>query len=490
MWGSPRLEVLHALVSRGMDLRIDESVMATLRGLLQRAQDWSSTAHHELSKPEPAVFDMPLLTKLKEEALTIPVRIPEDRRVTAVIEDGGGRYCLCRGASDGGFMIGCDFCEEWFHGKCVNVATAKGEQMVASGASFECPTCAQKRGVPYAFPDALPGSDEDDEEVDEEDQAEKAEKKVWLAKLWPPSRLLDMGGVPPPPPHHQMHPGHHMPNGPDMRGMPPEHMMHHDMHGYDARGGPGGPRGPGGPGGEMMHPMHGGPRGPHQGAMPGAHGMHHDGRHMGGPGIGYPQHGGHGYPGQHGRAPGGDGMAAVHEKYLSEQQAQAAGMHRDPRYSGQMGGPMPPPMPPPMHHEMADGWHGGHQRHLQGGYGMPGPGGRMEQMNGMHGYPGGPGGPNGSGYPMGGPNGMNGGMHGRYHMGGGDQPRPPPPSQPDHAEPPPSSGAGAASAGGDGGGDGGSTGAAEEGNGKRLREEESAAGAPAGDDDAKRSRVE
>ena len=157
MWGSPRLEVLHALVSRGMDLRIDESVMSTLRGLLQRAQDWSSTAHHELSKAEPAEFDMGLLQKLKEEALSIPVRIPEDRRVTAVIEDGGGRYCLCRGASDGGFMIGCDFCEEWFHGKCVNVATAKGEQMVASGASFECPTCASKRGVPYAFPDALPG---------------------------------------------------------------------------------------------------------------------------------------------------------------------------------------------------------------------------------------------------------------------------------------------------------------------------------------------
>ena len=58
-------------------------------------------------------------------------------------------------------MIGCDFCDEWFHGKCVNVATKKGEALVNSGASFECPTCASKRGVPYAFPDPLP-SDEDE----------------------------------------------------------------------------------------------------------------------------------------------------------------------------------------------------------------------------------------------------------------------------------------------------------------------------------------
>ena len=29
------------------------------------------------------------------------------------------KYCICHGPDDGSFMIACDFCDEWFHGKCV-----------------------------------------------------------------------------------------------------------------------------------------------------------------------------------------------------------------------------------------------------------------------------------------------------------------------------------------------------------------------------------
>lgn len=30
-------------------------------------------------------------------------------------------YCICRGKDDGRWMIGCDGCEEWYHGVCVNM---------------------------------------------------------------------------------------------------------------------------------------------------------------------------------------------------------------------------------------------------------------------------------------------------------------------------------------------------------------------------------
>ena len=92
-----------------------------------------------------------------------------------VIEDRGERYCICRGPSDGSYMIGCDLCEEWFHGACVNVDEATGALIgsiaagappptrggaaalaAASMAGFECPLCAQKRLVPYAFAAPLP----------------------------------------------------------------------------------------------------------------------------------------------------------------------------------------------------------------------------------------------------------------------------------------------------------------------------------------------
>jgi hypothetical protein len=35
--------------------------------------------------------------------------------------DDGTLYCLCRKPCQGRFMIQCDFCDEWFHGACVNV---------------------------------------------------------------------------------------------------------------------------------------------------------------------------------------------------------------------------------------------------------------------------------------------------------------------------------------------------------------------------------
>jgi hypothetical protein len=35
-------------------------------------------------------------------------------------------WCICRQPHDDRFMIGCDSCEEWFHGKCVNVTKLQG----------------------------------------------------------------------------------------------------------------------------------------------------------------------------------------------------------------------------------------------------------------------------------------------------------------------------------------------------------------------------
>lgn len=43
------------------------------------------------------------------------------------------------------FMICCDTCEDWFHGKCVNITKAMGQQMEQQGKEWMCPNCTKVR---------------------------------------------------------------------------------------------------------------------------------------------------------------------------------------------------------------------------------------------------------------------------------------------------------------------------------------------------------
>jgi len=36
-------------------------------------------------------------------------------------EDENAVYCICRSSDVNRFMIGCDHCEEWYHGDCIKV---------------------------------------------------------------------------------------------------------------------------------------------------------------------------------------------------------------------------------------------------------------------------------------------------------------------------------------------------------------------------------
>jgi len=49
-------------------------------------------------------------------------------------------YCICKSSEVNRFMIGCDHCEEWYHGDCINV-TAKDSKYIKK---FYCKECTQK----------------------------------------------------------------------------------------------------------------------------------------------------------------------------------------------------------------------------------------------------------------------------------------------------------------------------------------------------------
>jgi hypothetical protein len=112
----------------------------------------------------------------------------ECARLEAVIADGGRAWCLCKGLTDG-FMIGCDDCEEWFHGTCVGITeeetravevdkkedgktSSEAEKEGGGGRrgggelsqpsdggpaefTFKCLKCSEYQGIPYKYASRL-----------------------------------------------------------------------------------------------------------------------------------------------------------------------------------------------------------------------------------------------------------------------------------------------------------------------------------------------
>ncbi|CAG5118105.1 unnamed protein product, partial [Candidula unifasciata] len=52
-------------------------------------------------------------------------------------------YCICRKPHNNRFMICCDKCEEWFHGTCVGISRARGQEMEDNEEEYICPFCAK-----------------------------------------------------------------------------------------------------------------------------------------------------------------------------------------------------------------------------------------------------------------------------------------------------------------------------------------------------------
>lgn len=125
----PSVILLYDLVSQGQQLtQVDHDLLETLGTMARRASLWEASVRDAFrAQPDNASspIDVATLRNLLAEAKRIPVSLSLEPKVVAALEDGGNRYCLCRGPNDGSFMVGCDTCEEWFHGLCVNLKVSK-----------------------------------------------------------------------------------------------------------------------------------------------------------------------------------------------------------------------------------------------------------------------------------------------------------------------------------------------------------------------------
>ncbi|XP_065223334.1 death-inducer obliterator 1 isoform X2 [Planococcus citri] len=60
-------------------------------------------------------------------------------------DDPNKLWCLCNKPHNNRFMICCDACDNWFHGKCVGISKALGEKMEQDGTEWLCPSCRKEK---------------------------------------------------------------------------------------------------------------------------------------------------------------------------------------------------------------------------------------------------------------------------------------------------------------------------------------------------------
>jgi hypothetical protein len=90
--------------------------------------------------------DNSLFKRAKVERLVPHSHMLMDTATDAPEEDDGEQYCVCRsGWNKKEFMIGCDKCDEWFHGICVNLLPDEGPKIE----EYHCASCADPPGKPY-----------------------------------------------------------------------------------------------------------------------------------------------------------------------------------------------------------------------------------------------------------------------------------------------------------------------------------------------------
>ncbi|KAJ8322134.1 hypothetical protein KUTeg_000605 [Tegillarca granosa] len=80
-------------------------------------------------------------------------------------------YCICKQPHGNRFMIGCDKCENWYHGTCVGISRARGREMEKNNEEYTCPVCAEKEKK-----EETSKTNEKGDNLKQEDTKDKAQK--------------------------------------------------------------------------------------------------------------------------------------------------------------------------------------------------------------------------------------------------------------------------------------------------------------------------
>ena len=116
------LDKAKEIIDKGDELNIVCQEYRTLRNALRQARGWALRVKKLNNDESQAPINE--VKELIAEHNQFLVKIPEQIEQLKEMLCG---YCLCRRPYDG-FMVGCDSCEEWYHGPCVGLTEQQAEK--------------------------------------------------------------------------------------------------------------------------------------------------------------------------------------------------------------------------------------------------------------------------------------------------------------------------------------------------------------------------